>query len=102
MRTLVVIEERLSAVVSVITTESTTMASAPATPALPTTQGCRMYMMTPRMVSVVGVNTPAKVPKACFVVNLGALMAGLFLAWVRRLCGTSSEYRVISDDRQGL
>jgi hypothetical protein len=35
---------------------------APSTPALPTTQARRRYMMTPRMVRTVGAKTPAKVP----------------------------------------
>ena len=62
MRVLVVIEAMLSAVATVMLKANTMMPQAPSKPALPTTQPSRRYMMTPRMVSNVGVNTPPKVP----------------------------------------
>ena len=38
------------------------MRIAPIKPALPTTQPKRIYIITPKMVSIEGVKTPAKVP----------------------------------------
>ena len=46
------------------------MAKAPTIPALPTTHGWRMYMITPSMVKVVGVKTPASVPKVFLLMVL--------------------------------
>ena len=63
IRMFVVIEAIDRLVHRVMITEIPTMIMAPATPAFPTTQGCRMYMITPRMVRTVGVNTPWNVPK---------------------------------------
>ena len=54
--------DRESAVTAVMAFEKTTMARAPKRPAWPTTQPIRRYMMTPRIVSAVGVKTPRKVP----------------------------------------
>ena len=54
-----------SAVMSVMTLESPTMASAGRSPVLPTIQPVRRYMITPRMVSIEGVKTPRKVPSFC-------------------------------------
>jgi hypothetical protein len=51
------------------------MPKAPTTPALPTTHGWRIYIMTPNMVRVVGVKTPAKVPKVFLVIYF--LLKGL-------------------------
>lgn len=63
IRTLVVIEDKLKAVVNVMATEMNNIPKAPTIPAFPTTHGCRMNMITPSIVKVVGVNTPANVPK---------------------------------------
>ena len=62
-----VIDDRLKAVVKVMVTESMTIMIAPITPALPTTHGSRMNMITLRMVKVVGVNTPENVPKVFLI-----------------------------------
>ena len=67
--TLVVIEEILKAVAKVMVTDKTIIAKAPTIPAFPTTQGCRIYIITPKMVNVVGVKTPEKVPKV-FLIGL--------------------------------
>ena len=47
----------------VMSRPSARMPKAPSRPAFPTTHPIRTYMMTPRMVSSVGVNTPVNVPK---------------------------------------
>ncbi len=65
--TLEAMEEILKAVVSEIITESSRINTASTTPALPTTQGNRKYMITPNMVRVVGVKTPANVPNVRFI-----------------------------------
>ena len=70
IRMFVVIDDKLSAVASVIATDNKIIAKAPKTPAFPTTHGCRIYMITPKMVKVVGVNTPANVPKVFLVITL--------------------------------
>ena len=58
MRIFVVIDDMERLVNNVIDRASSVISKAPATPALPTTHGCRKYMITPRMVRVVGVKTP--------------------------------------------
>ena len=50
-------------VITVITWETPRMISAPPRPELPTTQPMRRYITTPRIVRMLGVNTPEKVPK---------------------------------------
>ena len=59
---LVVIADIESAVHNVIPNEIIMINQVPKRPALPTTQPTLKYMITPRMVSKVGVNTPPKVP----------------------------------------
>ena len=51
------------AVHSVIKNEIMMINHAPSKPAFPTTQPILRYIITPRIVSSVGVNTPPKVPK---------------------------------------
>jgi len=51
-----------SAVSAVIDVQIVTMISVFARPTFPTTQPNRRYMITPRIVRIDGVNTPAKVP----------------------------------------
>ena len=58
----VAIEEMLSPVLMLITCATRMMPSAAVSPALPTTAGRRRYMITPRIVSTEGVNTPPNVP----------------------------------------
>src|SRR5690606_39113181 len=55
-------DEMLRPVVTEITCATAMIPRAMYRPALPTTQGRRMYMMTPRIVRIDGVNTPPKVP----------------------------------------
>jgi hypothetical protein len=62
--------EILSAVANVITTASKSIPIAPTIPAFPTTHGCRIYIITPRIVKVVGVKTPANVPNVFFFIIL--------------------------------
>jgi hypothetical protein len=50
------------AVSSVIDTEIETMSRVAGRPTLPTTHGRRKYIITPRIVSRLGVKTPLKVP----------------------------------------
>lgn len=50
------------AVHNVIKNEMPIISQAPSRPALPTTQPRRKYIITPRIVSNVGVKTPPKVP----------------------------------------
>ena len=59
---MVVILDNDSAVDSVMATAIIIISKAPITPALPTTQEWRIYMITPKMVRNVGVKTPAIVP----------------------------------------
>ena len=47
---------------AVMTTESVTIRMVPISPTLPSTQGKRRNMMTPRIVRRLGRNTPLKVP----------------------------------------
>jgi hypothetical protein len=54
----------------VITTARNKIPIAPTIPAFPTTQGWRIYIITPRIVNVVGVKTPAKVPNVFFFILL--------------------------------
>jgi hypothetical protein len=49
---------------SVMATDSVTMTSVPPRPTLPTTHGKRRNMMTPRIVSMLCMNTPWNVPKS--------------------------------------
>jgi len=51
-----------TAVIAVIALARSTIASAWTSPAFPTTQLKRRYMMTPMIVRKLGVNTPPKVP----------------------------------------
>ncbi len=62
MRMLVVIDDMERPVSAVMPTAIRMISQAPIRPALPTTQPSRRNMITPRMVSSVGVKTPAKVP----------------------------------------
>ncbi len=62
MRVFVAMELRDSPVQVVMPMASPITNRAPPRPALPTTHPMRTYMMTPRMVSRVGVKTPVKVP----------------------------------------
>ncbi|GAB5563335.1 MAG: hypothetical protein Wins2KO_03980 [Winogradskyella sp.] len=50
------------AVHKVIRNEISMISQAPSKPAFPTTQPKRKYIITPRMVNKVGVNTPPNVP----------------------------------------
>lgn len=58
IRILVTMDDMDNAVNNVIAVANVMMPIAPTTPALPTTHGPRRYIMTPRMVSRVGVKTP--------------------------------------------
>ena len=62
IRIFVVMDESDKAVVKVIITASEMISIDPIIPELPTTHGCLMYIITPNMVKVVGVKTPANVP----------------------------------------
>jgi len=64
---LVVMDDIDSPVQRVTALASRMIAIAPSRPALPTTQPRRRYMITPRIVSTVGVKTPPKVPNLRFV-----------------------------------
>jgi hypothetical protein len=78
----VVIAGMESAVHRVIEKEMTMINQAPTRPAFPTTQPKRRYMMTPKMVSRVGVKTPPKVPNfVIFVFGLSINFNGLFLSF---------------------
>ncbi len=54
--------EMLSPVLMLMTWETAMMPSATYRPPLPTTHGRRRYMMTPRIVRMLGVKTPPNVP----------------------------------------
>jgi hypothetical protein len=45
-------------------------------PALPTTKPSRMNKMMPRMVKMLGVNTPAKVPSEAFILETPDFLSG--------------------------
>ena len=64
MRVLVAMEDSESPVAAVIPLARRMMQIPPSSPVLPTAQGSRRNMITPRMVSSVGVKTPAKVPNS--------------------------------------
>jgi len=51
-----------SAVKKVIAVDRVTITKVPIKPTCPRTQPNRRYIMTPRMVRILGVKTPAKVP----------------------------------------
>ena len=59
-------DETLKPVVTAITWAINIMAIVPKSPEFPTTQPNRMYMITPSMVKIDGVKTPAKVPNFFF------------------------------------
>ena len=65
----------------VIELASSTISTVSGRPTLPTTQPKRRYMMRPRMVSTLGVNTPRKVPNRCagWVANAPVFMALLVI-----------------------
>jgi hypothetical protein len=58
----VAIEDNDSAVDAVMVIHVAIINHEPSKPAFPTNHPCRRYMMTPRMVTIVGVNTPENVP----------------------------------------
>jgi hypothetical protein len=60
---LVAIAEIDSAVTNVMNVDTVTISTVCARPTLPRTHGRRRYMITPRIVRMLGVNTPLKVPK---------------------------------------
>ena len=62
-----------SEVRKVIDVAKVTMMSVPMSPTFPTTQPKRKYMITPRMVSMEGVNTPPNV-FSCFAVLIGSFL----------------------------
>ena len=61
MRTLVAIEDKDKAVVIVIPKQIPKINQAPSNPPFPTSHPWRRYIMTPKMVTMVGVKTPLKV-----------------------------------------
>ena len=63
MRMFVASAEIDSPVRKVIVLESVTMTSVDASPTEPSTQPKRRYITTPMIVRMLGVNTPANVPK---------------------------------------
>jgi hypothetical protein len=62
-------DDTLKPVVTEMRCATTMMPSVAKRPPWPTIQGRRMYMMTPRIVRIAGVNTPPKVPN--FLVAAG-------------------------------
>jgi hypothetical protein len=56
-------DDTLKPVVTEMRCATTMMPSAAKRPPCPTIQGRRMYMITPRIVRIAGVNTPPKVPE---------------------------------------
>ena len=66
-RMLVAMAEALSPVMKVIPLAIVRISNVPGRPALPSTQPNRRYIMTPRIVRTLGVNTPRKVPNFCCV-----------------------------------
>lgn len=55
-------DDTLNPVVTAITCATNIMSMVPNSPAFPTTQPKRIYIMTPKMVRMEGVKTPSKVP----------------------------------------
>lgn len=58
-------DEMLKPVATLMTWATRIITMEPIRPAWPTTHPKRMYIITPRMVRIEGVNTPAKNPNFC-------------------------------------
>ena len=87
--------ESESEVSSVMLLAMTRMIKACRSPALPTTQPVRRNMITPRMVSTLGVKTPPKVP------NLRAEFTLLFEGVVIRQFGSRCPHPAVSGQTHG-